>query len=528
MYLFYDSNGILQEQINDSAIVEGETSNIIYCYFDGLDLSGKKFSLALKKPDGTFITPKEGTLVTQQIPYNAKRDLRYFEYYTDYQFIAFTFDTYSDFDVAGLYVGNPQISGTSIDFYEPITFNVESNNITANKYITSSQFAYLLSLVQGNVYSNGVSGSFDNNVLTVSVLTGTGATAKADITLPFSDYLPLSGGTMSGDLILYGGTGNQIIRVGSIDETNVRINKKGFYAVNVQETTGIPQNEADYLCSSIVLNQYRSSEKITLLFPQSLPNSAKTGTFATQEWVNNALLGYYTTTETDTEISNALSNYSTTTQVNEAIAAGVNALLSSSNTWTGANSFTTDPTYNGSPFVAESTFATVFNSSAITANDIVSKLGSTPVQQATHALTADSASTVGQAVNSSVTFVSGSVTSLTIPFVAGSSYYGVLLLNQNTSVDAGSVGASIKFAGVTSTTAFSSDTAQIAFRIQVSYLRATGQYCVVLENANLGVRSVTLLTSAPSYLVQLTSAGSSFTAQGTPSATIRGTLAIVS
>lgn len=521
MYLFYDSNGILQEQINDSAIVEGETSNIIYCYFDGLDISTKTFFLTLRNPSGDFVTPKEGTLVTQQIPYNAKRDLRYFKYYKDYQFIAFTFSSSTDFSVAGLYAGNPQVNGTLVDFYEPITFNVESNNITANKYITSSQFAYLLSLVQGNVYSNGVSGSFDNNVLTISVLTGTGATSKADITLPFSNYLPLSGGKMTGNINFpYSAEFPSIQFANSANFVSLSINSLGIVERNYSGS--IQTNFAGYYANHIQVAQGSSSPIYTLSFPYM------TGTFALQEWVTSTLTNYPTTAQMNTAISTALESYPTVTQMATAITAGVNALLSSSNSWSGTNSFTVDPTFNGSPFVTESTFSTVFNSSAVTANDIVSKLGSTPVQQATHASTADSASTVGEAVNSSVTFVSGSVTSLTIPFVAGSSYYGVLLLNQNTSVDTGSVGASIKFAGVTSTTAFSSDTAQIAFRIQVSYLRTTGQYCVVLENANLGVCSVTLLTSAPSYLVQLTSAGSSFTAQGTPSATIRGTLAIVS
>src|SRR5574344_288532 len=122
MYLYYDSNGNLQEQINDSAIIEGETCNTIYCYFDGVDLSGKRFYLTLKKPDGTFVSTKVGTIVTGQIPYNAKRDLRYFAYYTDYSFVEFGFTADTDFDVAGLYVGNPQISGTDVDFFNPITF----------------------------------------------------------------------------------------------------------------------------------------------------------------------------------------------------------------------------------------------------------------------------------------------------------------------------------------------------------------------------------------------------------------------
>ena len=191
MYLYYDSNGVLQEQINDSAIVQGETCNIIYCYFDGIDLTGKSFTLTLKRPDGTSCDIKTGVVTSGiQIPYNATRDLRYFKYYKDYNFIAFTFNGSSDFTVNGVYAGNPLIVGGTADFYQPITFSVQTNNIIANKVMTNSQFVYLLSMAKGTIYANGISLSLANSVLTASIDDGKGGSSSSDVTLP---YLPLLG-----------------------------------------------------------------------------------------------------------------------------------------------------------------------------------------------------------------------------------------------------------------------------------------------------------------------------------------------
>ena len=152
MYLYYDSNGVLQEQINDSAIVQGETCNIIYCYFAGLDLTSKSFQLTLTRvSSGTSTRTIDGVVTPNvTIPYNAQRDLRYFQYYypdgtnTGYTMVAFALNSATDLTTSDTYTGNPLISGSTLDFYEPVTFNVESNHITANEAITSSQYTYLL------------------------------------------------------------------------------------------------------------------------------------------------------------------------------------------------------------------------------------------------------------------------------------------------------------------------------------------------------------------------------------------------
>ena len=518
MYLYYDSNGNLQEQINDSAIIEGETCNTIYCYFDGVDLSGKRFYLTLKKPDGTFVSTKAGTIVTGQIPYNAKRDLRYFAYYTDYSFVEFSFTADTDFDVAGLYVGNPQISGTDVDFFNPITFIVATNNITANVGITSSQYAFLLSQVQGNVYSSGITGNYALSTgLTITLTTATGATVSTQIALPFSSYLSLNGGTMAGNIV----TGSYSIS-GIYQNNSYYLSR---YGLSVTETSGATTTQVDYKAGTI--NHAVNGNACTITIPHA------TGTIALQEWVTSTLGSYVT----NSSLSSALSSYPTLDDNNSFT--GNNSFngdstLRGTSSFTGAVSFSSAvsygilPTYNSSPFVAQSTFESVFNSSIISANDVVSKIGSAYVQNANYATTAGTTQAVGNPINLSVTWTSGVTNAVSSPFTAGASYYGVLYFNQTTQVDTGSVGASLKIAGVTSSTAFASDYTSIAFRVEVSYLRTTGRYIVVLEDVNSGVRSVTYLTSAPTSLIALTNDGSAFTASGIPNATIRGTLQIIS
>ena len=514
MYLYYDSNGNLQEQINDSAIIEGETCNTIYCYFDGVDLSGKKFYLTLKKPDGTFVSTKVGVVVTEQIPYDSKRDLRYFAYYKDYSFVEFSFTADTDFDVAGLYVGNPQISGTDVDFFNPITFIVATNNITANVGITASQYAFLLSQAQGNVYSSGITGNYALSTgLTITLTTATGAIVSTQIALPFSSYLSLNGGTMAGNIL----TGSYSIS-GIYQNNSYYLSR---YGLEVTETSGATTTRADYKAGTI--NHTVNGGVCTITIPHA------TGTIALQEWVTSTLGSYVT----NSSLSSALASYPTLDGNNSFTG---NNSFGGSSSFAGAVSFSSAvsygvlPTYNSSPFVAQSTFESVFNSSIISANDVVSKIGSAYVQNANYAITAGTTQAVGVGINLGVTWTSGFTNAVSFPFVAGASYYGVLYFTQTTTmVTVGTFSASLSIAGYTSTTAFASDSASIAFRIEISYLRETGKYCLVLENVNLGSKVVKVITSLPTSLITITNNGGTFTAEGgLPTASISGTLQIIS
>lgn len=197
MYLYFDSNGNLQEVVNTKQVIQSETSNVIYCYFEGITLSQYTYSLTLTRPNATLVGTKTGVSVTTQIPYDKTQDLRYFKYYQDYDFISFTLNNSTDLTVNGVYVGNPQINNKTtktITFYNPITFEVQTNNILADTNINSSQYAYLLSLASagGNLYPVAIDLSLsEQNDLQVTLTREDGTALTDSVSLPFGSYLTI-------------------------------------------------------------------------------------------------------------------------------------------------------------------------------------------------------------------------------------------------------------------------------------------------------------------------------------------------
>ena len=342
MYLYYDSNGVLQEQINDSAIVQGETCNIIYCYFAGLDLTSKSFQLTLTRvSSGTSTRTIDGVVTPNvTIPYNSKRDLRYFQYYypdgtnTGYTMVAFALNSATDLTTSDTYAGNPLIVGGTSDFYEPITFNVESNHITANEAITSSQYTYLLGKVSagGDFYPTATTLSFntDTNSLSSSITRSNGSVLSSSIVLPF---LPLSGGTMSGQLNM-----SDKLIVGTFTSEGLT---EGYdlsiVGVSFNYSYTGTQKQILYGLDRITFNPngtLTSGNEYIMHFP------SESGTFALTSDITSALSSYSTTEQMNSAITSALSpylltsyfnstisNYPTITQMNDAITAGTNTYL---------------------------------------------------------------------------------------------------------------------------------------------------------------------------------------------------------
>lgn len=153
MYLFYDKNNHLQEVINDVQLHEYDTSNSIYIHFENEETPSyiiSLVSLTLSLIDNSrkvVIDSNSISTITGQIPYNAKRDLRYFKYYTDYTF--HKIDLVSGvLNTKGDWYGNPTITVNENKIVcNALTFHVEKNSLTQETYITESQYAYLLSLV---------------------------------------------------------------------------------------------------------------------------------------------------------------------------------------------------------------------------------------------------------------------------------------------------------------------------------------------------------------------------------------------
>ena len=137
----------------------------------------------------------------------------------------------------------------------------------------------------------------------------------------------------------------------------------------------------------------------------------------------------------------------------------------------------------------------------------------------------------GSNISLLLTYVDSETKTVSVPFVAKSSYYGIFHFNEITAVESGEIRTSLTVAGVESSTAFASSTGDIYFRVEVSYLGDTGdyagKYAVVLTNLNLSVDKRAIV-SLPTYLIAIANNDSQFTALGIPTASAYGTLQIVS
>lgn len=92
MYLFFDSEGTLREQITKSPVRIGDTKNRIYVYWDSEYMSGVMNAsyCIFEKPDGNNTPMISCTgFVDDTIPYDPNRDLQYFKYSQTYHFCVF-------------------------------------------------------------------------------------------------------------------------------------------------------------------------------------------------------------------------------------------------------------------------------------------------------------------------------------------------------------------------------------------------------------------------------------------------------
>lgn len=102
MYLYFDSQGKLRELVNDEPIRQGSAENSFYIYIEGVSVENGVYPLPhyysavnlsyLLVGDNDKITYTdlidylEENVVIKEIPYNKKRDLKYFEYGKKYEF----------------------------------------------------------------------------------------------------------------------------------------------------------------------------------------------------------------------------------------------------------------------------------------------------------------------------------------------------------------------------------------------------------------------------------------------------------
>ena len=151
MFLYFDSQGVLREIVQDNSVRQGDVnSKRIYVYLEGDPIIDDLWCI-VKKPDGTVtneISIKDN-VAYMEIPYNKNRDLKYFEDYYEYHFYYYELPPMVE---SGLATATFRaVIDNSIVAQGIVTFNVESNVINIDHEITQSQYDYLIQYVSEQI-----------------------------------------------------------------------------------------------------------------------------------------------------------------------------------------------------------------------------------------------------------------------------------------------------------------------------------------------------------------------------------------
>ena len=171
MFVFFDKNGTLREIINDEAIRQGNMNadslpayvNAIYAYFEGQEGSNVVSCWAVfAKPDGSLTNEEQYTeTATEQIPYDRKRELKYFKYFTNYEFhvVPMPNEILAESGTCAATIRLVLSTGgeKSILALGKIPFVVENEVIKADHLITQSQYNYLVATGGATYYYPTVS-----------------------------------------------------------------------------------------------------------------------------------------------------------------------------------------------------------------------------------------------------------------------------------------------------------------------------------------------------------------------------------
>lgn len=185
MLIYFGKDGTLKEIVSsytlsngDSAYknIQGSSSNVIYCYYEGRDtdfITTSNCHITYYK-DGSVVTPADANAdeaLTASIDYDRNQDLRYFEYEKEYKFAKFSVPS-NVLATDGLVMATSRVVIDTYTYaYGKITFNVSSSVVLEDSYITQSQYDYLLYLVTNGSIEAG------------NGLTKTGNIIKVDWTL---------------------------------------------------------------------------------------------------------------------------------------------------------------------------------------------------------------------------------------------------------------------------------------------------------------------------------------------------------
>lgn len=225
MYVYFDKNGTLREIINDDAIRQGNSNvNSVYAYMEGdegEDQSQKWWSVyQLPSGDLTNETAESGIEILE-LPYDRKRELKWFKYFTEYRFHVFKLpdEVLSQSGTSAITIRVASAADNSILALGKIPFVVEDEVIKSDHNITQSQYNYLIER-GGTVYfvphvdvnvgymywtNNGglenpepvpINGPYGDGVVETRHIADRAVTPeKLD-----RGYLPILGGSMNGSL----------------------------------------------------------------------------------------------------------------------------------------------------------------------------------------------------------------------------------------------------------------------------------------------------------------------------------------
>ena len=284
MYIYLDKQGVVKEIINDEALRQSASNvNEIYVYYEGLqeaDIGSVLATYGL--PDGTITDEMQVATRTEEseIPYNAERDLKYFQYYKAYAFYHFAIAdlALSQEGVVRLMIRLAQKDGEYIKVAGLICFDVEGELVKEDHGVSLAQYNYL---VKAWVDTKG--------------------------------FLPLDGSkAMQGNLDM--GAHNVLLNGKTLKDNNGALNYNGSDLAKQSDTSSLQsqidtinatQNVVDIVGTKAELNAYatnnlHANDKIEVLADES-QNNANT----IYEWNGNAwsLVGskapYYSKAESD-------------------------------------------------------------------------------------------------------------------------------------------------------------------------------------------------------------------------------------
>lgn len=144
MFIYFDRNGVLQEVINDKSARLGDlNANEIYVYVDEVELDD--IWLTLKRPDGTLSVEKSfiANKVVREIPYDPKRDMKFFKDFKEYEFYKFTIT--DEITIAGVYQATIRMTyEDTLSALGVLVFKAETGVIKSDQNITQAQYDYLI------------------------------------------------------------------------------------------------------------------------------------------------------------------------------------------------------------------------------------------------------------------------------------------------------------------------------------------------------------------------------------------------